>query len=145
MSSTSSSSEVEFIRHVKVDRTRTPREVLDATGRKQYIDNDVIETMPKGDGEEVDVHFFMVGHLISDEDLEKEFDSRGYKPDPYSLAAVNEADPDFADQYPNATHWKDADGNWCHIMFRQWCVPGVDVNRLKESWCEFWWFAGVSK
>lgn len=96
-----------IIRKVKVDRSRTPQEALDATGRwVQYIDHEVADAMPKGDGEEAEVIFFKPdlserNGVISDYDLEKEYELRGLKPaDPYSVAAVNEADHAFADKMP---------------------------------------------
>ncbi len=48
----------EIVRRVKVDRTLQPKEMLDALGRKQYTNKDVVNTMPRGEGEEVDVVFF---------------------------------------------------------------------------------------
>ena len=101
-----------LVRHVRVDRSRTPKKVLDATGRAQYTEGDVVKGMPSGEGDETDVYFFKLGRNISDDDLEKEYALRGFKPaDPYSQAAVNEADPAFADEHPNGTHWKDDKGN----------------------------------
>src|SRR3990167_4179491 len=35
--------------HVKVDRKLTPQQALDATGRKQYVDPDVVAGMPRGE------------------------------------------------------------------------------------------------
>ena len=63
-------------RKVKVNRNRTPQESLDATGRAQYTDRKVVNAMPKGEGEEVEVVFFkpdLSRHngFISDDDLEK--------------------------------------------------------------------------
>ncbi len=139
-------------RRVKVDRTRTPEAVLAATGRKQYVTDNVVATMPKGDGNDVTVHFFKLdlserNGYISDNDLEKEFDLRGLKPaDPYSPAAVNEADPVFADEHPNATHWKDANGKWCFATFRRWRGGRyVGVYRNDFDWGDDWWFAGLRK
>lgn len=45
-------------RHVRVDRTRSSKDMLKATGRHQYVDDTVIRTMPKGAGGEVEVVFF---------------------------------------------------------------------------------------
>lgn len=136
-----------IIRRVAVNRTRTPQETLDATGRKQYTDRKVVDAMPRGEGDEAEVCFFNLGRFINDADLEKEYELRGFKPvDPFSLAAVNEADPAFADDHPNCTHWKDADGNWCYASFSRWRVGrGVLVNRDVVGWNDFWWFAGVRK
>jgi len=47
-----------IVRLVDVDVTRTPKATLEATGRRQYIDNAVVATMPKGKGGEDGGHFF---------------------------------------------------------------------------------------
>lgn len=115
-----------IVRKVKVDCNRTPQEALDATARVQYTNRKVVDAMPKREGDEVEVVFFKPdlsnrNGFISDDDLEKEFELRGLKPaDPVSVAAVNEADPAFADEKPHGTHWKDAKGNWCFAAFRRW-------------------------
>ena len=137
-----------IIRKVKVNRNRSPKEMLDATGRKQYTDSGVVAKMPKGEGEEIEVFFFNLGRFVNDNDLEKEYDFCGLKPaDPYSQAAVNEADPAFADKYPNGTHWKDANGKWCFATFDHWRDGGrrVSVGRNGDGWDDRWWFAGVRK
>lgn len=136
-----------IVRRAKVNRTRAPQAALDATGRKQYTDPTVVNAMPRGEGDEVEVYFFNVGRYVSDDEVEKEFDLREFKPaDPYALAAVNEADPAFADEYPNATHWKDADGKWRYAAFSRW-LDGrfVSVLRGGGGWGDAWWFAGVRK
>jgi hypothetical protein len=142
-----------FVRIVKVDRSRTPEQALTATGRKQHVNSSVVATMPNGNGEEVKVVFFAPDKSaynengwISDDDLEKQYALRCLKPaDPFSLAAVNEADPVFADEHPNATHWKDADGKWCYAAFHRWLGVGrgVRVRRLDDDWHAFWLFAGL--
>lgn len=137
----------QIIRHAIVNRTRTPQGALDATGRKQYTDTDVVAEMPQGDGDETDVVFFKLGRYISDDDLEKEYEMRGLMPaDPYALSAVNEADPAFADEHPNCTHWKDKDGKWCYAAFDRWVDDrNVHVDRLGHGWDDRWWFAGRRK
>ena len=136
-----------IVRRVRVNRNRTPQQVLDATGRKQYTDSGVVEGMPRGEGEEVDVYFFSGHCYLSDAELEKDFDLCGLKPDPYAQAAVNEADPTFADQHPNCTHWRDANGKWCYATFSRWRGGGrgVGVYRGGSGWDGGWWFAGVRK
>lgn len=136
-----------IVRRIKVDRTRTPEQMLKATGRKQYVDHDVVAAMPKGEGSEAEVFFFNLGRFISDADLEKEYALRGLKPaDPYTLGAVNEADPSFTDTHYNATHWKNADGKWCYTAFNRWHgVRYVFVHEYGYGWRDFWWFAGVRK
>jgi hypothetical protein len=136
-----------IIRRVKVDPTRSPEQVIDATNRAKYTDGKVVKSMPRGTGEETDIHFFKVGRFISDNDLEKEYELRGLRPaDPESLAKVNEDDPAFADSHPNGTHWKDADGKWCFANFDRWSGKrSVDVVRYDNDWDDYWWFAGVCK
>ncbi len=136
-----------LIRRATVDRTRTANAALKATGRNLYVDDDVAEGMPQGEGSEIELLFFTLGRDISDKDLDREYELRGLKPaDPYSLAAFNEADPAFADQRPNGTHWKDSDGRWCCAYFNQWDVKRlVDVRRYDFGWDGRWWFAGVRK
>lgn len=142
----------QIVRRVRVNRARSPQEALDATGRKQYTDHKVVDSMPRGEGDEVEVVFFKPdlsdkGDHISSDDLKKEFEKRILEPaDPYSLAAVNEADPAFADEHPNGTDWKNADGQWCFATFYRWDRERrVTVNLVDYDWLDFWWLAGVRK
>ena len=136
-----------IVRHVRVDRSRPPQQVLDATDRRQYTDSSVVKNMPKGTGEETDVCFFKLSRSISDADLEKEYALRGLIPaDPYSQAQVNIDDPSFADEHPNGTHWQDANGNWCFAAFVRWDDErAVNVRRCDDDWLDRWWFAGLRK
>lgn len=133
----------------KVNRERSPQEALDATGRRKYTSREVVDAMPRGTGVGAKIKFFKLdlrnrGGHISDDDLEKEFEARGLVPeDSYSLATVNEADPAFADEHPNATHWKDSDGKWCYMAFSRYGGGrSVDVGRDGSVWYDNWWFAG---
>ena len=136
-----------IVRRVKVDRGRTPKQVVDATGRVQYVDQDALASMPRGEGEEVDMHFFPAKRRISDDELAKLYDHHGFKPDPYAQAEVNRVDPAFADDHPNGTHWKDADDKWCYAAFSRWGGDGrsVRVGRGSSGWDGNWWFGGVRK
>lgn len=143
-----------IIRKVTVNRARTPQEALSATRRKQYVSEDVVAIMPKGDGDKAEVVFFKPEPWeytkpgwMSDDDLEKVFDRRSLKSaDPISVAAANEADEAFADEHPNATHWKDSGGEWCFAAFSLWSGDrDVLVSRGGHGWDGHWWFAGVRK
>ena len=134
------------IRTVKVNRNRSPKEMVAALNRAEYTDNSVVKIIPRGEGDEVTVEFFKLGKWVSVNDLALEFEKRGLTPDPYAQAAVNEADPAFADEYPNGTQWKDENGNWCYIAFS---LDGngryVDVYRRRDDWYDYWWLGGVRK
>jgi len=137
-----------IVRRVTVNRTCTPQEAIDATGRTQYTDRTIVDAMPRGEGEETEVIFFNLGRYVSDDNLDKEYELCGLIPaDPYSLAAVNEADPTFADDHPNATHWKDSSGKWCYAAFDRFDDDerGVFVSRSGDGWHDAWWFAGLRK
>lgn len=135
-----------LVRRVHVNRNRTSEQVLNATGCKQYIDKTAVASIPLCEGDEVDVYFFKLGRNISCADLEKEYELRGLKPDPYAQASVNEADNTFADNQPNGSQWKDGNGNYTYVAFDLW--PGgrsVACNRPDRDWYARWWFAGVRK
>jgi len=134
-------------RRVTVNRNRTPQDMLNATGRNQDTDKAVVQAMPRGTGDEVEVIFFKVGRYVSDVDLDTEYDRRGLKPaDPFSLGRVNEANPAFADEHPNGTHWKDANGQWCYVTFVRWLEGRrVRVGRGDDGWITGWWVGGVRK
>lgn len=136
-----------IVRRVPVNRTRTPQDMLGSTSRKQYVDNAVVKAMPKGEVDEVDVFFFKLGHYVSDAELDQEYALRGLKAaDPYSQGAVNEADPAFADDHPNGTHWKDGADKWCFAAFYRWLDERiVYVRRDGSGWAGGWWFAGLRK
>lgn len=136
-----------IIRTVKVNRNRPAKEALKATGRKLYVTDGVIKNMPKAEKDEDEVVFFKIGRQVSCSELDKEYALRGLDPaDPYSQAAVNEADPAFADEHPNGTQWKDKDGNYCYAIFNRYGDERyVFVDRHDSVWSAYWWFAGVRK
>ncbi|MEI6660163.1 MAG: hypothetical protein WCK91_01935 [bacterium] len=138
----------------EVNRTLTPQEALAATGRKQYVTDSVVASMSKGEGKGAEVVFLKprpeayVDGIISDDRLEEEYEFFGLKPvDPYSLCAVNEADKAFADNTPNATHWKDREGKWCYAAFYRWSDGGrfVFVRQFGRGWFGLWSFGGLRK
>ena len=136
-----------IVRHVSVNRNRSPQEALGATGRIQYVQEDVVEAMPRADRDEAEVFFFNLDRFTNDTDLDKEYELRGLKAcDPLTLAGVNEADLAFADDHPNCTHWKDAEGRWCFATFYRWRGRRyVHVRRDGHGWHVRWWFAGLRK
>ncbi len=132
--------------HVKqVDRTRTPQQMLNVLGRTQWTNREVVDAMPRGQGQEADIYFWPVGRNISDDDLEQEYQAEGWvAADPYLAAAANKEDPALGDKHPNFAHWKDADGKWCYLAcLRRDDGRHVDVNRRVTDWHGYWSVAVV--
>jgi hypothetical protein len=142
-----------IVRHVCVDRSQQPQYVLRATGRRLFVNDEVVATMPRGEGEAEVVLFkpepweYTRPGFMSNEDLEKCYDRRSFVPaDPYSVAGMNRDDQALADKYPHTTHWKDAKGKWCFATFRRGGVGRLlFVDRYGSEWDDGWWFAGLRK
>lgn len=141
-----------IVRSFKVDRTRTPQAALDATGRKQYVNGDIVATMPTKGLAEGEMVFFKpdpssyVNGLISDAALAKEFELRELDPDPLAQAAINEADPAFAKDHPNGCHWPLEGGGYGFLTFGAWYDGrGVSCDRHDGVWRGGWVFGGVRK
>ncbi len=129
-----------IIRRVRVDRTRTPQEVIDKTGRNKYLNDDVVATMPQGEGDEVDVYFVPTKRLVPVAEVPAFLAQYGLVPDPRATAAVNEEDPAFADKYPNGSQW----GDNCYLTFNRWSDGrGVGCNRYDSAWLDYWFLSGV--
>ncbi len=139
-------------RRVKVNRALTPQQVLDETGCKQHVDPGVVEAMPQGEGDEVDVKFFKLdmkkypNGYLTDEEATAELELHGLKPDPRAQAAVNRDDPAFTYTHPNGCNWQ-KDGKWYFAAFYHFYnEPSVDVYLSGVSnWDDNWWLGGVSK
>ncbi len=129
-----------IIRRARVDRTRTPQEAIDATGRRQFVDEKILATMPIGEGEEVDVWFIPIKRFVPASEVPAFLAQYGLVPDPRAQAAVNEDDPAFADEHPNGTQWDD---NCCLSFFGWSDERGVDCSRGGDGWDGYWFLAGV--
>lgn len=130
-------------RSATVDRTLTQIEALKATQRKQHVNKDVVSTMPVCTSNSVEMNFVNLGRDVTCNELNKELEKLGFEliVDPQGLAAINEADPSFADEHPNGTLWKDQDGNFCCAIFRR--LHGeryVRVQQYNGEWYDYWWF-----
>lgn len=135
------------VRRVKVvNRSRTPQKSVHATKRAEYLNDEVVNSMPRGKQEEVEVCFFLLEKFTSAADVQQALADRGLEPDPYALAAVNEEDPSFADNHPNGTQWVDSDGNHCYLAFGGFGGGRlVDCFRNEVGWDGYWWIGGVRK
>lgn len=132
------------VRHAKVNRTRTPQEVVDAvvaTSRTPYVDTGVLATMPQGEGDEKDVYFVPTKCFVPAKAVPALLAQYGLVSDPRAQAAVNEDDPTFADKYPNASQW----GDNCYLAFYRWYDGErfVNCHRDDYDWYDSWFLSGV--
>jgi uncharacterized protein YqgV (UPF0045/DUF77 family) len=135
-----------IVRRAHVNRNRTHQQAIDATGRVQHVNSEVLATAPKGEGEEVDVYFFDLDYDPTVDELDREMEIRSLKPDVDALSAINEADQVFADERPNVTQWRDANGKACYVIFDRWVDERrVYVGRRDYGWGRGYRFAGVRK
>ena len=137
-----------------VNREQSPQELFAAAGRKQYVNTEMVAIIPRqapaGVADNQPLVFFDLDLSerggCSDTDLEKQYEARGLVADPYYQFNVNRENPEFADEYPNACHWKDAEGKWCFAAFgRGDGERCIRVGRSGSGWGESWWFAGRPK
>lgn len=131
-----------IIRKVKVNRTLTGHEAIHATNRRELLEDEVVSAMPNGTENEIEIHFVHLKGSVAAKNLEAELDKLGYKlTDPHTLAAANEAESEFANEYPNGTQWKDANGKFCLEAFHFNPVTDerqVNVYCFDYNWPNFW-------
>lgn len=120
------------------------KELLKSTKRTLYVDDEVLATAPKG-GDLKDLQFFKLDKWVTNEELEKEYQSRNLIP--ATIETLVAYDKEKLDKMKYVgTHWKDANGKWCYAAFDRWDVGGraVFVDRSAYDWNDFWWFAGLA-
>ena len=128
------------VRRVRVDGTRPPREVVDGTGRKQYINNDVLATLPPSDSGEMDVYFVPTRKYVPVNEAGVFLAQFGLVFNPRAQAAANEGDPSLADTVPNGTQW----GKNCYLTFHRWRGGRVvNCDRGGFGWFGIWFLSGV--
>lgn len=130
-------------RHFKVDRTKTPAQLLASCGRVPwYIDEAVLASMPMDGPEEGDLFFFPLEKDTPVANIPKVLAERGLVPDYAAQMQVNADDPDFADEHPNGMQW---DKNSYACFGRDGGERGVSVRRFGYDWSGDVWFAGRRK
>lgn len=135
---------------VTVNRKRSPYDALKASGRKLYVDDTVVESMPRGKANKVRLVYFKPDlstykdGWLSCAALHDEYKKRGLIPDPQAQIDDNAEKPEFADTTPNACQWIDKDGKYCYAAFDRWGDERrVHVDRDDGGWGDDWSFAGV--
>lgn len=140
-----------FVRVVAVDRSRSFCDALYACGRVGHTNKVVVDMMPRRVGGTVKLFYFKPGPGVykkggelSCEALAEEYKKHSLVPDPQAQIDDNAANPEFADNTPNACQWVDSCGNYCFVSFDSWdSERRVYVNRSDRDWSGNWTFAGV--
>ncbi len=128
------------IRRTRVDPMRTPQEVIAATGRKPYVNDCVLATMPQSEGGEIDVYFLPTKRFMPMKEVTAFLAQYGLVSNPRAQASANEDNPAFADKYPNGSQW----GNNCYLTFGRWSGDrGVRCRRDDGGWSGGWFLSGV--
>lgn len=130
-----------------INRNQSPQEALDATGRKQYTDQLIVDAMPRGEGENVKLKFFELDYEPTPRELAAEYKCRELKPDPRALAKHMEDNPAFADDRPVICQWDPGEnGAASYAGFGRWFGGrSVGVSRRDGRWGRRFRFAGVCK
>ena len=132
-----------IVRHFKVDRTKTPTELLAACNRVPwYIDDVVLKTMPTDGPEEGELFFFPLERNTLVAEIPQVLDGHDLVPDYAAQMQVNADDPAFAKEHPNGMQWK-KNSYACFLRFGD--GRGVGVIRSDSSWSGGIWFAGRRK
>ncbi|MFH1472871.1 MAG: hypothetical protein ABIF06_00430 [bacterium] len=135
-------------RHVVIDRSRTPQEMITLTGRvKWYIDPVVLAEMPRDGFDEGKVEIFELDYDVSVDQLDNEYESGHRVQDPYAVFQALIDDPTLADERPIAVQWRDKRDRACCALFRRF-GGGREVHvswRDSFRWLRHYRFAGSRK
>jgi hypothetical protein len=130
-----------------VNRAQSPQDALDATERKQFTTKSAVNSMPRGEGENVELRFFDLDYDPTPTELDAEYKSRNLKADFFALAKHMQDDPAFADECPVVCQWDlGENGVASYAVFHRWRDErSVDVDRYGNRWNRLYRFAGVCK
>ena len=129
-----------IVRHVRVDRNLAPMGGDKSYGRKNFLNEEVVASMPQYAEDEVDVYFIPIKGTLPVKDVAAFLAQYGLLSSPHAQAAVNEQDPTFADEHPNFSQW----GDNCYLVFNRWLgVRYVGCDRDDDDWDDCWFVSGV--
>lgn len=137
-----------ILRGLRVNRSQSLLKLLEKTGRRLYIQEDVFDSAPTHGDEDMDLYFFVLGQIVSDSELEMEFASRELvASDPLAITTACLESPDFFRRHAIATHWKDDVGRWGSMIFghdqKQHCVRIKHIP--SHGWFDTCMFVGAPK
>lgn len=134
------------IRHrvVNIQRHLTSVQTIETICFETYINSESLDAMPAGLGPaEVELYYFYL-NTPTKQEVWQEYAARWLMPDPQAQVADNQANLEFSHDHPNATQWKDRQGNWSYLIFAYFFYQfTAGVGRGNENWKGPWWFAGV--
>lgn len=132
-----------FIKHMKINRTLTIKELIDKLGYKQYLNEEVVKTL-KNTGPKIgEIEFFKLNKTTTVSEVEKEYQTRNLVPDLGAVLACLIENPKMLDEK-----------NWigvqmednCFATFDRWDGERrVNVLRYDDRWDGNYWFAGRRK
>lgn len=130
-----------------VDRSRPPLEIFRGiTSHIQYLEENVLASMPVGVGEEIKLYFFLIGKEMAPRRYATEMKRLLLYPDPVAQAVFNQKNPEFSDRFPNSTQWSDANG-FCSAIWHRWGESrNVSVGRDNDhNYNDKWYICGVRR
>lgn len=132
-----------IVRPFKVDRTKTPAELLaDCKRVPWYIDEAVLATMPMDGPAEGNLVFLPLEKNTPVANIPKVLEGWGLAPDYAAQMQVNADYPSFADEHPNGMQW--AENSYAYFD-RLGDEREVNVYRSDNDWDGDIWFAGRRK
>lgn len=135
-------------RDIAISENKVSLSYLEKLDIGKYIDPLTLDCVtPPEDNWSILVTLFTIGEWMTEQELDEKYKALNLVAiDAYTLAILNETDPRLCEKYPNGTHWKDQDGNWCFGKCTS--VAGKQSLRIGYGgigWCKNLWFAGFSK
>jgi hypothetical protein len=127
---------------VRVSGTRPAQRAIDMTHRRQNINPAVVSAIPIDREGWFNVHLFQGVQQTSNVNLAMEYDRRGLLSYPLAQIALNRADEVLARKYPNVTHFKDRNGQWCYVAY----IDDYMLAHLSGSdYNPGMWYVGIPK
>ncbi len=129
-----------------IDRTLTAEQAVEKTGRVWWHKNQVeLDNAPISGSFQVSLEIFELDYEPTLVELDREYASRGLKPDLSALSQYICEKPEAADDRPIACQWgfKPEGTAACAVFNRGTSERGVFVDRFGTRWGRLYRFAGV--
>ena len=131
-----------------INRKQTPMEAIKATGRNQFLNDEVVKNMPMcvEYGDNVSLEVFKPGKYQTPKQIDEWYEREGLVPDPIALLKHLEDNPEATDGKYLAVQWKNKDGSYCYLALDDWSGGrGVNVGQRSGDWTDNWSFVGLRK